>query len=200
MKSGSPYVVALVVVDLQNDFCPGGALGVKEGDKVVTVINAYIEKFTAAGLPVIATRDCHPPKTSHFKEFGGLWPVHCVEGTRGAEFHPALVLPDGTVIITKGDRPDEDAYSCFQGRDPAGRTFAEILRGEGVFHIYLGGLATDYCVKDTALDAAREGFKVTLLADAVAGVDLRPGDSEKALEEIIESGADTITVDELQLS
>jgi nicotinamidase/pyrazinamidase len=191
--------VALVVVDLQNDFCPGGALGVREGDKVVAVINVYIEKFTKAGLPVIATRDWHPPKTSHFKEFGGPWPVHCVEGTRGAEFHPALELPEGTVIITKGDRPDEDAYSCFQGRDPSGRAFAEVLKSEGVCHIYIGGPATDYCVKDTALDAAREGVKVTLLKDAVRGVDLSPGDTEKALEAIIESGADTITLGELQL-
>ncbi|MEE9613975.1 MAG: bifunctional nicotinamidase/pyrazinamidase [Thermodesulfobacteriota bacterium] len=188
---------ALVVVDVQNDFCPGGALGVAEGDAVVEVLNRYMGLFRERGLPVFITRDWHPPETNHFKEFGGVWPVHCVQGTPGAELHPALKPPDGVTLLTKGDRPDEDAYSVFQARDPEGRGFSELLRESGVTRLYIGGLATDYCVRETVLDALREGFKVTVLVDAVKGVDLKPGDSERALGEMKEAGADTVTLEDL---
>jgi nicotinamidase/pyrazinamidase len=197
---------ALLVVDVQNDFCHGGALEVPEGAEVVPVVNSYMEKFASAGLPILASRDWHPENTKHFKAYGGLWPVHCVQGTKGAEFHSGLKLPEGTVVITEGDTPDKEGYSCdkegyscFEGRDPEGRGFGEVLRASGVNHLYVGGLATDYCVKATVIDALKEGFKVTLLVDAVRGVDLKPGDSERAIEEMKRNGADTLTIDKLKL-
>lgn len=191
---------ALVIVDVQNDFCPGGALMIKNGDAVVPALNRYIERFKAEGLLIYATRDWHPDRTIHFKEYGGRWPAHCVKWTAGAQFHPGLMLPEGAVVITKGDGPDEDSYSAFDGKDHGGRRFSEALRGNGINHLYVGGLATDYCVRRTVLDALKEGFGVTLLLDAVRGVDLNPGDSRKAIDEMIEKGADTTTLEELELS
>src|SRR5262249_19508572 len=148
---------ALVIVDVQNDFCPGGALGVNSGHEVVGPLNRYAQHFAAAGAPVFATRDWHPLRTKHFKQDGGLWPPHCVQGPAGAEFHADLDLPADTLIVSKGMDPDEDAYSGFQARDDGGRAFAELLRQRGVRRLWIGGLATDYCVKATALDALREG-------------------------------------------
>lgn len=188
---------ALFVVDVQNDFCPDGALQVKEGDRIVPVLNRYIALFKAANLPVYFTRDWHPEKTVHFTGYGGRWPPHCVQGTKGAEFHPDLSIPEKANIISKGDDPDEDSYSAFDGHDGAGRGVAELLAGEGIGRIYIGGLATDYCVRQTALDGLRQGFQVTVLLDAVKGVDLMPGDSEKALVEIMEKGASTVTIGEI---
>jgi len=183
---------ALVIVDVQNDFCPGGALPVPEGDTIVPILNKYIEKFQKAGLPIYASRDWHPEKTKHFKAFGGLWPPHCVQGTKGAEFHPDLKLPKETTILTKGEDPNEDSYSGFQGRDAAGVGLAGLLRQRGVERVFVGGLATDYCVKSTVLDGVREGFKVVLLADAMRGVDLQSGDSDRAIQEMLRAGAGTI--------
>jgi nicotinamidase/pyrazinamidase len=180
---------ALVIVDVQNDFCPGGTLAVGEGHQVVAPLNACAARFAAAGAPVFASRDWHPAKTSHFKEWGGPWPPHCVQDTRGAQFHPDLRLPPGTTIVSKGSDPDEDAYSCFQARDAAGRPFPEVLRAAGVRRVVVGGLATDYCVKATALDARRAGFEVVVLVDAMRAVDVRPGDGERAVEEMRAAGA-----------
>ncbi|MFQ5585506.1 MAG: bifunctional nicotinamidase/pyrazinamidase [Thermodesulfobacteriota bacterium] len=191
---------ALLIVDLQNDFCPGGALAVPEGDKVVPVLNEYISIFNEAGLPIYASRDWHPVVTKHFKEYGGLWPPHCVQGTRGAEFHPALQLPPDTIILTKGEDPDKDSYSAFQALDEGGRPFTESLLEKGVDHLYAGGLATDYCVKASVLDAIDEGFTVTLLTDAVRGVELEAGDSERALDEMTGKGALTSTIDKVRRS
>jgi len=185
---------ALVIVDTQNDFCPGGALAVPNGDQVVPVLNEYARRFAEEALPIFASRDWHPEKTVHFKDYGGKWPPHCIQGTRGAEFHPDLKLPEGTVIISKGMDPNEDAYSVFQGRDPEGKPFAQALREKGVEHLYVGGLATDYCVRATVLAALQEGFRVTLLLDAVRGVDVNPGDSERAIQEMIAAGANTATL------
>lgn len=186
---------ALVIVDVQNDFCPGGNLAVREGDRIVPVLNRYIMLFDAAGLPVYATRDWHPPKTIHFIEQGGKWPPHCVQGTWGAEFHPELKLRKSAVVITKGESPDEDSYSGFDGTDEKGRGLAKALRDEKVGRLYIGGLATDYCVMQTALDALKEGFKVTVLVDAVKGVNA--GDSERALREMKDKGADIATIDDI---
>lgn len=180
-----------MIVDVQNDFCPGGSLAVTGGDQVVPVLNRYIEGFKAAHLPILATRDWHPEKTSHFKAYGGVWPAHCVHGTRGAEFHPDLRLPSDAVIVAKGMGADEDSYSGFQGRDDRGVGLADLLRGLGVERIFVGGLATDYCVKCTVLDGLKEGFKVVLLEDAIRGVDLRPGDSARAIAEMVQAGAET---------
>jgi nicotinamidase/pyrazinamidase len=183
---------ALIIVDVQNDFCPGGALAVSGGDEVVPVLNRVIERFTEAGLPIFATRDWHPEKTNHFKIYGGIWPVHCVQGTRGAEFHAGLELGKDIVVVSAGMVPDEDGYSGFQARDPSGARLAELLQRKGVERIIVGGLATDYCVKHTVLDGLKEGFKVLLLADAIRAVNLKPHDGELAIAEMVRAGAVTI--------
>lgn len=180
---------ALIVVDVQNDFCPGGALGVKNGDEIIPVLNRYIEKFKAARLPVIATRDWHPQKTTHFKEYGGVWPVHCVQQSAGAEFHPELRLPEDVILVSKGMAADEDSYSAFHGRTDSGISLEELLRGLGVERLFIGGLATDYCVKFTALDGIKQGFAVVVLGDAIRGVNLKPGDSEQAIQAMRKAGA-----------
>ena len=175
---------ALIVVDVQNDFCPGGALPVPRGDDVVPVLNRYIETFSAARAPVVATRDWHPVNHTSFKPYGGIWPIHCVQNTPGAEFHPKLSLPKTVSIISKGTDPKIEAYSGFQGTD-----LTNILKKWGVETVWVGGLATDYCVKSTALDAVQAGFEVVFLEDASRGVDLSPGDSQRAQEEMRKVGA-----------
>lgn len=186
---------ALLMVDVQNDFCPGGALAVPQGDRVVPVLNEYARRFAQRGWPVLASRDWHPPKTVHFKEYGGKWPPHCVQGTPGADFHPQLELPEGTAIITKGVSDGEDGYSCFDGRDEKGLPLAEHLRQRHIRHLFVGGLATDYCVKQTVLDALKAGFRVTLLLDAIRGVDLDDRDSARAIDQMLRAGADTATLE-----
>ena len=184
----------LIIVDVQNDFCPGGALAVTDGDQVVPALNRYIEKFRRDGLPTFATRDWHPEKTRHFKAYGGVWPAHCIQGTRGAEFHAELALPLDAVIVSKGTSPDEEGYSGFEGRDPKGALLADLLRACGVEKIYVGGLATDYCVKHTVLDGLKQGFKVVLLEDAVRGVNLKADDSGRAIDEMARAGAQKQTL------
>lgn len=175
---------ALIVVDIQNDFTPGGALPVKGGDEVIGPMNAYIRLFKKKGRPIIFTRDWHPPNHVSFKDRGGPWPPHCVQGTKGAEFHPALKLPDDAVIISKGFDPEKEAYSGF-----AGTNLSEVLKAMRIRKLFIGGLATDYCVKNTVIDALNEGFFVYFLSDASKGVDVSVGDSEKAMEEMVLSGA-----------
>lgn len=187
---------ALVIVDVQNDFCPGGALAVPSGDRVIKPLNRAAAYFSAARRPVIASRDWHPPVTRHFKKFGGMWPPHCVINSTGAAFHPDLRLPDGTVVISKGCDPDGDSYSAFDGCDARGMLFGDVLKMLQVSHLSIGGLATDYCVKNTVLDALKSGFEVTLLSDAIAGVNVLPGDSQKALEEMLQAGAKAYQTDE----
>jgi len=174
---------ALIVVDVQNDFCPGGALAVERGDEVVEPLNRLIEEFLGRGEPVYKSRDWHPSQTKHFAAYGGTWPVHCVQGTRGAEFHEDLLDDPRVRVVSKG-LGDEDNYSAFDGT-----TLAEDLRREGVREVWVGGLATDYCVKNTALDALRNGFTVTVDSTATRGVDVEPGDSEHALEQVRTAGA-----------
>lgn len=188
---------ALLIVDVQNDFCPGGTLPVPEGNRVVEPLNRAAERFAAAGLPVVASRDWHPPVTRHFKDYGGIWPTHCVQESPGAAFHPALLLPAGTVVVSKGTDPERDSYSAFEAVTQEGKSLEEFLTSEGVRHLYIGGLATDYCVSASALDALMIGFAVTVLTDAVAGVDVKPGDSERALEQMKRAGARFCTVDEI---
>ena len=183
---------ALLIIDVQNDFCPGGSLAVADGDKVVPALNRYIEKFRQRKLPILATRDWHPAKTRHFKAFGGLWPPHCIQGSSGAEFRCDLQLPVGAVVVSAGMSPDEEGYSGFDGRDDRGVELADLLRRLGVERIFIGGLATDYCVKHTVLDGVKHGFQVVLLEDAARGVNLKPGDAERAVAEMIEAGAGKI--------
>jgi nicotinamidase/pyrazinamidase len=179
---------ALVIVDVQNDFCPGGALGVQDGDRIVPVLNKYIEKFAQAGLPIFFTRDWHPPRTTHFITDGGSWPPHCVQGSHGAEFHPKLQLGSHTVVLSKGMAVDEDSYSGFDAIDSRGLSLGEVLRQSGINRVYLAGLATDYCVKHTALDGLKQGFQVVLLQDGIAGVNLQPKDSDRAVEAMLKAG------------
>lgn len=184
---------ALLIVDVQNDFCPRGALAVPHGDRVVPVLNRYIEQALARGVPIYATRDWHPAVTSHFAAYGGEWPVHCVQGTPGAQFHPDLRLPSSAIIVTKGQNPDRPGYSAFEGRTPEGVLLLDDFRTNGISRLYVGGLATDYCVKHSVLDATAAGLTVTLLEDAIAGVDLRAGDSERAVADMRASGTDAIS-------
>ncbi|MGB7923749.1 MAG: nicotinamidase [Pyrinomonadaceae bacterium] len=177
---------ALLVVDVQNDFCPGGALAVAGGDEVVAPLNKLIKEFLARGKLVVKSRDWHPRGTKHFAEFGGTWPVHCVQGTRGAEFHRDLVDDERIVVVSKG-MGDEDSYSAFDETD-----LARLLRERGVEEIWVGGLATDYCVKNTALDGVREGFKVKVIEDAVRAVEVEAGDGERAIEEMRRGGAEIV--------
>ena len=180
---------ALVIIDVQNDFCPGGSLAVAEGDSVVPVLNEYAEAFAAAGCLVVAERDWHPAETTHFIAQGGAWPPHCVQGTPGAEYHPGLRFPAGTVHIRKGMGANEDAYSAFEGRDDAGTLLAEILKQRGVSTIYVGGVATDYCVRATVLDGLKAGFKVVVIGDGCRAVNVQPSDGENALSEMQADGA-----------
>jgi nicotinamidase/pyrazinamidase len=188
---------ALVIVDIQNDFCPGGALGVREGDRVVPILSRYAERFAARGAPIFASRDWHPAETTHFRPYGGVWPPHCVQGTPGAAFHPDLVLPPGTEIVSKGMDPHADAYSCFDAESGDGLPFAAALGERGVSRLFIGGLATDYCVRATVVDGVQAGFEMIVLEDAVAAVDLAPGDGDKALAEMRAAGAQLIRLADL---
>jgi nicotinamidase/pyrazinamidase len=177
---------ALVVVDVQNDFCPGGALAVAHGDKVVVPLNKLIDEFLKRGEPVFKTRDWHPKKTKHFAAYGGTWPVHCVQTTKGAEFHPDLIDDMHIRVVSKG-LGDEDSYSAFDGTD-----LGLQLQRLGVEEVWVGGLATDYCVKNTVLDALKEGFRVKALKDAMRPVEVNPGDGERAIEEMKNAGAEVV--------
>ncbi|MEM1601950.1 MAG: nicotinamidase [Candidatus Bathyarchaeia archaeon] len=183
---------ALIIVDVQVDFCPGGALPVPRGDEVVPVLNEYIRRFRAAGALIVATRDWHPPNHVSFKNYGGLWPPHCVQGTEGAKFHPDLNLPDDVIVVSKATDPSREAYSGFEGTD-----LEERLRRAGVRRVFVGGLATEYCVKSTVLDALRYGFETFLLEDAVRGIDATPGDVEKAIKEMLERGAKKLRLQDI---
>jgi nicotinamidase/pyrazinamidase len=189
---------ALLIVDVQNDFCPGGSLAVPGGDAVVPVLNRAIRRFRAQGLPIFASRDWHPARTSHFLAGGGKWPPHCVQDTPGAAFHPGLALPPETVILSKGMDPESDAYSAFQAETAAGIHFPRLIEELGIRHLYVGGLATDYCVRASVLDGLRHGLTVTLLTDAVRGVDLHSGDSALAMAEMTAAGAQTATLSDLE--
>lgn len=193
-----PASKALLIADPQNDFCPAGKLAVPEGDKIIPAVNKYIKYFSQKRLPIFITRDWHPKKTKHFKKFGGRWPEHCLQNSRGAEFHPGLKLTKQAVIMSKGMDPFQDSYSAFDSLDSKHRRLADLLKMLDVEELYIGGLATDYCVKFSALDALKAGFKVKILADAIKGVDLKPGDSQRALKELARRGAKTITISELK--
>ncbi len=175
---------ALILVDVQHDFLPGGSLAVADGDAIIAPLNAMIEEFTRQGLPVVATRDWHPGNHISFAAQGGPWPPHCVQGTHGAQFDPGLRIPEQAIIISKASDPAQDAYSGFQGTD-----LDEQLRPLGVRRVFVGGLATDYCVLNTVLDARRLGYDVVLLADAVRAVNVQSEDGEAALAQMADAGA-----------
>lgn len=185
-----PPDAALLIVDVQNDFCPGGALAVADGDAVVAPINRLIAAAIAAGRPVYASRDWHPARSPHFAGFGGAWPVHCVQGTHGAAFHPGLELPASARIVTKGDSPvDPHGYDAFDGHLDDGTPLATALKAQGVKRLVVTGLATDYCVKNSVWGARRAGLEVQVVPEAIRAVDLRPGDGAAAIADMLAAGA-----------
>ena len=184
---------ALLIVDVQNDFLPGGALAVPRGDTVIPALNRYLERFKSKGLPIYATRDWHPPNHCSFKGQGGLWPAHCVAESPGARFAEGLNLPPDTIIISKATTAEQEAYSGFAGTD-----LAECLRSAHVQRLFIGGLATDYCVLNTVEDALAAGSQVFLLVDAISAIDARPGDGERACEEMRLQGAIPLALEDLR--
>ncbi len=176
---------ALIIVDVQNDFCPGGALPVPEGDQVIPVLNDYIKIFKKARVEIFATRDWHPANHISFKAQGGPWPPHCVQNTEGAMFHPDLKLPSEAKIISKAMDPSKESYSGFDDTE-----LADKLKQQGAKRVFVGGLATDYCVKNTVLDARKLGLEVVLLLDAIRGINAEPDDAVRAIANMVKSGAD----------
>jgi nicotinamidase/pyrazinamidase len=175
----------LVIVDVQNDFCPAGSLPVPEGDDVVPVLNEYISVFQKARASIIATRDWHPPNHISFKNQGGPWPPHCVQNTKGAKFHPDLRLPRNTIVISKGMSPLKENYSAFESDE-----IVKNLQKQGIKRVFVGGLATEYCVKHTVLDALKRDFDAVLLTDAVAAINEKPSDVLRAITEMTNNGAE----------
>lgn len=181
---------ALIVTDVQNDFLPGGALAVPHGDAVIAPLNRYIALFAAHKLPVIATRDWHPPGHCSFKEQGGPWPAHCIAGTSGAAFAENLHLPSDAIVVSKATEQDRDAYSAFSGTELGSR-----LKNMGVTRLFIGGLATDYCVLNSVLDALALGFQVKLLTDASRPVNVQPDDGTLAEQKMLAAGAEAMALD-----
>jgi nicotinamidase/pyrazinamidase len=175
---------ALLIVDVQNDFCPGGSLAVDDGDKIVPALNVWAAAAESAGVPVFASRDWHPANHISFHARGGPWPPHCIQGTRGAEFHSGLKLPHGTQVISKADTPDKDSYSAFGDTD-----LAEKLHRLRIQRLWIGGLTQDYCVRETTLDALKEGFEVHVIVDATRPVNVQPDDGRRALQTVQQAGA-----------
>jgi nicotinamidase/pyrazinamidase len=180
---------ALLIIDFQNDFTSGGALEVPEGDEIAEPVKRLADQFDV----VVATRDWHPPDHASFETQGGPWPVHCVQGTHGAQLHPAMQDVELDALVDVGRKRDDEGYSGFEKSD-----LAQILRDHDVDEVYVCGLATDYCVRASAIDACREGFDVTVVEDAIRGVDVQQGDSERALRDMREAGARTATFEEVQ--
>ena len=177
---------ALLIIDFQNDFCPGGALAVEGGDEIAEPIR----RLAGSGRFdfIAATRDWHPPDHASFESEGGPWPVHCVQGTAGAELHPAMGEIEVDAIVDVGRERDDEGYSGFEKSD-----LAQILREHGVERVFVCGLATDYCVRASTIDACAEGFDTTLVADAVRAVEVEPGDGERAIADMRAAGADVVS-------
>ena len=184
---------ALILVDIQNDFCPGGALAVDEGDQIVPIVNKLIVEFPL----VISTQDWHPANHISFKEQGGPWPAHCVQGSHGAELHSDSRTETIERSFRKASTPGKDDYSEFAGKDDRGHSLDELLKSEGVRTLYVVGLATDYCVLETVLDGLKYGYEVYAVRDAMRAVNVNPGDGEKALERMAGAGAHIVTSDEV---
>jgi nicotinamidase/pyrazinamidase len=186
---------ALIIIDVQNDFCPGGKLAVSEGDQVIGPLNKFSRFAREQGWQIFATRDWHPGITTHFASCGGLWPEHCVQETEGAKFHHGLKL-NGAVILSKGMGDAEDAYSGFEARTQNNESLERLLKEADINRFYIGGLATDYCVKATAIDGASKGFEVRLLSDAAKAVNLQPENGQRAIEEMTKAGVKLTSVSE----
>jgi len=183
---------ALIIVDVQNDFLPGGNLAVPHGDEVVPAMNSYVRAFEKSELPIFATRDWHPSDHCSFKAQGGIWPPHCVQGSQGAEFASDLQLPEGAVIISTATEPEKEAYSGF-----GGTALHDRLQALNIERLFIGGLATDYCVLSTVKDALSLGYEVYLLEDASRAVNVNPHDEQKAIAEMVNLGAIPMNADHL---
>jgi nicotinamidase/pyrazinamidase len=183
---------ALLIVDMQNDFLPGGSLAVPGSGQILPIVNRYIEKFSAHGNSIYLTRDWHPPDHSSFKDQGGRWPVHCVAGSHGAEFSASLSLPEKFEIVSKGIRRDSEGYSGFDNTELQAK-----LEYAGIKRLFVAGLASEYCVLNTVFDALKLGYRVFLLQDAVRAVNVDPGDGDKALQAMRQHGAIPINRDAL---
>ncbi len=182
---------ALIVTDIQNDFLPGGTLPVTNGQEIIPVLNEYISLFKSMNARIFATRDWHPPNHISFKPFGGPWPLHCLQDSEGAKFHRDLRLPSNAIVISKATDPKHEAYSSFDGTN-----LAEELNKNKISRIFIGGLATDYCVRYSVLDGLVAGFNMIVLSDATRGINVKPNDSEKAIQEVQKKGARIVTVDD----
>lgn len=186
---------ALLIVDVQVDFLPGGRLAVPRGDEVVAVLNGYLAAFRQAGLPVLATRDWHPGDHVSFQPQGGPWPAHCVAGSPGADFAPGLQLPADAILISKASQRQQEAYSGFEGTP-----LDACLRQAKVQRLFIGGLATDYCVLQTVCDALQHGYTTLLLQDAVRAVEAQPGDGERAMAQMRRQGATAVTLPQIRVA
>jgi nicotinamidase/pyrazinamidase len=184
---------ALIIVDVQNDFLANGALAVPNGNAVIPVLNRYLTAFRDKGLANVATRDWHPSNHCSFETQGGPWPPHCVQGTRGAQFPSDLDLGQDTTVISTASTPEREVYSGFQETD-----LHERLQRNGIKRLFIGGIATDYCVLATVKDGLRLGYKVFLLTDAVRAVNVKTGDGQKAEQEMVSRGAIPVTIGEIQ--
>jgi nicotinamidase/pyrazinamidase len=189
---------ALSVTDVQNDFLPGGALAVPEGDRIIPFVNRAIGLFVKNELPVFFSRDWHPSDHSSFKNQGGPWPPHCVQNTPGAEFPSDMKIPEGAIVISKGHEKGSEQYSSLGGRDENGDTQSALLKKLGIKRVFVIGLATDYCVLNSVKDACAEGYEVYVLTDAIRAVDVNPGDGEKALDDMKRAGAKTIKTEDIR--
>src|SRR4030042_3987201 len=182
---------SLIIANIQIDFLPGGALQALEGDLLIPVINDYLKIFRRAGASIFAVRDWHPQNHVSFTGQGGQWPPHCIQESEGAKFHPDLKLPEGTVIISKATDTLNDSYSSFEGTG-----LAQSLEMQGIYRLFVGGLATEYCILNTVLDSRKLGFGTLLLSDAVRGINAKPNDANRAIEEMVSLGAEQVTVED----
>ncbi len=182
---------ALLITDIQIDFLPGGSLSIENADEIIPVINDYIRRFRDAKAHVLASRDWHPSNHISFKAQGGPWPPHCIQETAGAKFSPELKLPPHTPVISKATNPEREAYSAFEGT-----SLAHELRALGVKRLFVGGLATDYCVVNTVIDARKLGLETVVLMDATLGINVEPGDVDRAVETMLKTGAQQATAED----
>ena len=183
---------ALIIADIQNDFLPGGTLGIKDSDEIIPILNEYAKIFKAAKSKIIASKDWHPPNHISFVTQGGPWKPHCIQNTKGAELSPTLKLPEGTLAILKATDPAEEAYSVFEGTG-----LGEQLRAQGITRIFIGGIATDYCILNSVLDARKFGLEAVVLMDGTRGINVKPGDVEKAIDMMRTNGAKQIILSDL---
>lgn len=188
----------LIITDMQNCFLPGGSLPVTRGDSIIGPLNSALDMFAVCGLPVIFTRDWHPPDHCSFQVKGGPWPVHCVRGTDDAAFSSRIHIPANPSVISKAVDPDKEQYSAYFGHDEAGRTMAENLRSLKTQRIFIGGVATEYCVFNTVVDMLKDGYNVYVLEDGVKPVEVNPGDGQNALDQMERRGARLVTTMQLR--